>query len=184
MKRVRIWIVFGLMILLQLSTFSQDTKKTITIKSAELKDAKTLLVNFSGLPSNIKNIQFNISPKISTNKPVRKGPFLEIVARVNFDIKKDYVFSFKDKSSGQTGEIFIDKSILMQDELNKIYSDKPLGYFFENGKSIFRYFVPRGKSVFLVIFDKYDDANGKEYEMINDGKQVFEYTIDGELWGK
>ena len=57
---------------------------------------------------------------------------------------------------------------LKQDELDKIYSDKKLGSFVENGKTYFRLFTPNAEKVSLVIFNKVDDKSGKEYEMIRD----------------
>ncbi len=73
---------------------------------------------------------------------------------------------------------------LKQDELNKYYSDKKLGSFVENGKTIFRLFTPNSEKVSLVIFDKVDDAKGKEYEMTRDENAVWETVLDGELYGK
>lgn len=158
--------------------------KPIVIKSAELKTSQIVLANFSGLPQDIKKIVFSIEPKIAIEKIEKKGPYIEIKTKENFDIEKDYYFTFISKSTKESGKVVIDKAILLQEKFNTIYSDKPLGYFYENGKSTFRYFVPRGKKVVLVIFDKYDDAAGKEYEMTNTGDQTFECIIDGELWGK
>ena len=43
---------------------------------------------------------------------------------------------------------------LRQDELDKIYSDKKLGSFVENGKTFFRLFTPNAEKVSLVIFNK------------------------------
>ncbi len=50
---------------------------------------------------------------------------------------------------------------LRQDELDKIYSDKKLGSFVENGKTYFRLFTPNAEKVSLVIFNKVDDQKEK-----------------------
>jgi pullulanase/glycogen debranching enzyme len=73
---------------------------------------------------------------------------------------------------------------LRQDELDKIYSDKKLGSFVENGKTFFRLFTPNAEKVSLVIFNKVEDQTGKEYEMTRDENAVWETTLDGELYGK
>ena len=73
---------------------------------------------------------------------------------------------------------------LRQDELDKIYSDKKLGAFVENGKTYFRLFTPKSEKVSLVIFEKIDDQGGKEYEMVRDENAVWETSIDKELYGK
>lgn len=73
---------------------------------------------------------------------------------------------------------------LRQDELDKIYSDKKLGAFVENGKTYFRLFTPNAEKVSLMIFNKVDDHTGKEYEMIRDENAVWETSLGGELYGK
>lgn len=73
---------------------------------------------------------------------------------------------------------------LRQDELDKIYSDKKLGSFVENGKTYFRLFTPNAEKVTLVVFNKVDEQKGKEYDMIRDENAVWENSLDGELYGK
>lgn len=77
-----------------------------------------------------------------------------------------------------------EKFQLKQNELDKFYSNKKLGSFVENGKTYFRLFTPNAEKVSLVIFDKVDEASGKEYEMSRDENAVFETSLDGELYGK
>lgn len=71
-----------------------------------------------------------------------------------------------------------------QSELDKIYSDKKLGSFVEEGKTYFRLFTPNAEKVSLLIFEKVDEENGKEYEMTRDESAVWEASIEGELYGK
>jgi 1,4-alpha-glucan branching enzyme len=71
-----------------------------------------------------------------------------------------------------------------QAELDKYYSDKKLGSFVENGKTIFRLFTPNAEKVTLVIFNKAEDEKGKEYEMTRDENAVWETELEGELYGK
>lgn len=74
--------------------------------------------------------------------------------------------------------------ILKQKELDKYYSDKKLGAFVENNKTVFRLFTPNAENVSLVLFDKVEDEKGKEYEMTKDENAVWEAELDGELYGK
>jgi len=71
-----------------------------------------------------------------------------------------------------------------QNELDKFYSDKKLGVSVEEGKTFFRLFTPNAENVSLVLFDKVDEVNGKEYEMTRDENAVWEVNLDGELYGK
>lgn len=73
---------------------------------------------------------------------------------------------------------------LRQNELDKLYSDKKLGSFVENGKTYFNLFSPNAEHVSIVIFNKVDDKSGKEYEMTRDENAVWGTSLDGELYGK
>ena len=68
-------------------------------------------------------------------------------------------------------------------ELDKYYSDKRLGSFIEDGKTIFRIFTPTAEKVKLVTFKKVEDEKGTEYEMTRDENGVWEAFIDGENYG-
>ena len=156
--------------------------KPITIRNAVLLNNETIQIYFAGLPQDLKGIKFEVTPKVSLGTPVRKGTYLDFPISVPLTMGTEYTFTVK--RGKEVVSAVIDTDLLFQQSLDKIYSDKPLGHIIENGKNIFRYFVPRGKSVSLIIFDKYDDKDGTRYEMKNDGSQVFECEIDGDLTGK
>ncbi len=68
-------------------------------------------------------------------------------------------------------------------ELNKIYSDKKLGSFVENGKTFFCLFAPNAEQVTLVTKNSPENSVQKEYEMQKDKDGVWETSIDGEHYG-
>ena len=68
--------------------------------------------------------------------------------------------------------------------LDKYYSDKKLGAFYQDGKTYFRLFTPNAEKVSLVLFDKAEDENGKIFEMTRDENAVWETEIEGEYFGK
>lgn len=68
--------------------------------------------------------------------------------------------------------------------LDKFYSNKKLGWQVKNGKTYFNLFAPRAKIVKLVLFDRYDDYEGREYFMSKDRDGVWSLELDGELYGK
>lgn len=74
--------------------------------------------------------------------------------------------------------------LIRQAELDKYYSDKKLGAFVENGRTVFRLFTPNAENVSLVLFDKHDSDKGKEYQMTRDENAVWEVELEGELYGK
>lgn len=70
-----------------------------------------------------------------------------------------------------------------QKELDKIYSDKKLGSFVENGKTYFRLFTPNAEKVSLLTFEQPEQIIGKEFPMTRDENGVWETSLDGELYG-
>ena len=74
-----------------------------------------------------------------------------------------------------------DQHLAKVKELDKYYSDKKLGSFIEDGKTIFRIFTPNAEKVTLVTFKKVEDENGTEYEMIRDENGVWEASIEEKI---
>jgi pullulanase len=70
-----------------------------------------------------------------------------------------------------------------QKELDKLYSEKRLGSFVENGKTYFRLFTPNAEKVSLLTFESPEQTNGKEFPMTRDENGVWETSLDGELYG-
>ncbi len=70
-----------------------------------------------------------------------------------------------------------------QKELDKIYTDKKLGSFIENGKTYFRLFAPNAEKVSLLTFESPEQTKGKEFQMIRDENGVWETSLDGEHYG-
>jgi len=70
-----------------------------------------------------------------------------------------------------------------QKQLDKLYSEKKLGSFVENGKTYFRLFSPNAEKVSLLTFEQPEQTQGKEYPMTRDENGVWETSIDGELYG-
>jgi pullulanase/glycogen debranching enzyme len=70
-----------------------------------------------------------------------------------------------------------------QKELDKIYSDKKLGSFVENGKTYFRLFAPNAEKVVLLTFEQPEQTEGKEFPMKRDENGVWETTLNEEQYG-
>jgi pullulanase len=68
-------------------------------------------------------------------------------------------------------------------ELDKYYSDKQLGSFVEDGKTIFRLFTTSAEKVTLVTYNNVSDEKGTEYEMSKDENCVWETVVASELFG-
>ncbi len=68
-------------------------------------------------------------------------------------------------------------------ELDKYYSDRKLGSYVEDGKTLFRLFTTSAGKVTLVTYKELSDENGTEYEMKKDENCVWEVEVEGELYG-
>ncbi len=68
-------------------------------------------------------------------------------------------------------------------ELDKYYSDKTLGSYVEEGKTIFRLFSTSAENITLVLFKEPSDQTGTEYEMKKDINCVWETEVDSVLYG-
>lgn len=154
------------------------------IKSANLIDSNKIRLQCAKLDKDYSKIQFKITPKIDVSDVERKGTFLDLTTSSGFKEGVEYTITFN--SSGSEGSAAIDTSFLMQLRFNEMYTDKELGYIYDNGMSIFRLFVPRGVKVDVVIFNHPGDSleQAEIHPMKNDGNQVFEYSQAGEMWGK
>ncbi|MBT8380772.1 MAG: pullulanase [Ignavibacteriaceae bacterium] len=70
-----------------------------------------------------------------------------------------------------------------QEKLDKIYSNKKLGSFVQEGKTYFRLFAPTAEKVSLLTFEQPEQIESKEFEMTKDENGVWDATLDGELYG-
>lgn len=160
--------------------------RELKLRTADLIETNLIQSKCLGLTSDYEQIELSIKPAVNIVSFERKGPYLAIKLANNLKEGVIYTLSYNDPLSGGSGEIGVNTTLLVEERFNQMYSDKELGYIYDNASdtSIFRLFVPRGKKVNVVIFEKYDDETGEVFEMRNDGNQVFEYKTDGALWGK
>lgn len=170
------------LMILSLAALLYPADKGVSIKDAELVEKDMIRLKMSGLTEDyVKKVKITITPDIKVLSSERKGPFLFVKTTADYKEETNYTVKLKEKSEIEAG---LNTTLLYELKFDAMYSEKQLGYHFENGNSVFRLFVPRGKKVELIVFNKYDDKDGTTYQMTNDGSQVFEYTIKGTLWGK
>ena len=72
---------------------------------------------------------------------------------------------------------------VVDQNLNDFYSDKKLGSFIEDGKTVFRLFTPGALEVNLLVFRNVDDDNPQTYDMDRDSDGVWEYLVNQDLSG-
>ena len=69
-------------------------------------------------------------------------------------------------------------------ELDDFFSNKKLGSFVENGKTVFRLFAPTATHVKLCLFNRPKQKTGNEYLLTKDENGVWEVSVTGELYGR
>ncbi len=70
-----------------------------------------------------------------------------------------------------------------QKRLDKIYSDKKLGSFLDNGNTVFRIFAPSAVKILLNVYHSPEDKNYNKFDMLKSDDGVWETTLDGDLNG-
>ena len=70
-----------------------------------------------------------------------------------------------------------------QKKLDKIYSNKKLGSFIENGNTVFRIFAPSAVKIMLNVYHTPEDKNFNRFDMLKSEDGVWETTLDGDLSG-
>lgn len=161
-----------------------STVQSFEIFSADVAEVAMVRIKASGLPADLTSVVFTVEPGIPAKSAVRAAGFINIETVSHLKPGVDYTLSVT--SDGKTVTLPINTSKLAEVALTGLYSPKPLGYFFENGKSIFRVFIPRGKTAEVVIFNKPGDPveGAQVVPMTVDENQVFEAVVPGALWGK
>ncbi|MDX2129333.1 MAG: alpha-amylase family glycosyl hydrolase [Chloroherpetonaceae bacterium] len=75
-------------------------------------------------------------------------------------------------------------SVKSINQLDTLYSSKAMGLTTLKDENVFRVFSPRAKKVFLILYEKHTDINGREIQMIRDNQGVWEHLEKGNLIGK
>ncbi|MFQ6113806.1 MAG: pullulanase [bacterium] len=106
---------------------------------------------------------------------IKSDGAIVLVETTDLDYRQNYLVEIKGYN-----KIPVDLGVL----LDKVFTHKPLGFNVEGGKTVFRLFAPRAKSVKLVLFEKHTDNRGTEYEMKLTENSVWEMALEGTHWGR
>ena len=68
--------------------------------------------------------------------------------------------------------------------LDRFYSDKKLGCFWNDKETIFRLFAPRASQVALFLFDSFEAVTGRKHPMKKERNGVWEVVLPGHYFGK
>ncbi|AHC13830.1 alpha-amylase family glycosyl hydrolase [Salinispira pacifica] len=150
---------------------------------AEISDLREVGLRFLGLPEDISSYEFSIEPDLEIGNVERNRNAIILSTDRDFQLNQDYTVTVRDTEGDFTASVGVKTDKLEDIVFNNMYSDKPMGYRLEDGVSAFRLFVPRGKAVELHLFDAPGEEAREVIPMENDGNQVFEAFIDGELYG-
>lgn len=154
------------------------------IFSADVAEADVVRLRSSGLPEDLSQASFAVEPGYAAATAEKAGSFVLVRTSGPLKIGTDYTVTVT--FAGKTLSLPVNTANLAAASLTGLYSDKPLGYFFEGGKSVFRVFLPQVKAAEVVIFDKVTDGPeaARLVPLTADENYVFEAIVDGPLWGK
>ncbi len=173
-------VVFGgLLIQLYLLTgavFCQSAGQTgFGIEWAKLQGERVAQVRFREMPAREWHTQLQLEPPMDIQSLQVDGDLLEIRTRTPFRLDTHYYLVFPNG----TRRFLIPDGIL-----DGLYSEKPLGFQREGGKSVFRVFAPRARWVRLVRYDDPQSEPDGEFTMQRDADGVWEFATDRSWSGK
>ncbi|MDQ7052952.1 MAG: hypothetical protein Q9P14_08685 [candidate division KSB1 bacterium] len=153
----------------------QAKKRAVSILAADIEAEDRVVIHFDGaLPETISAADIRFEPELAVKSIIVGETSLEIrTGRI--DLYRNYRVHIR-----SVGE----KPLRPMGILDQFYSDKPLGYQFENGNTVFRLFAPRALRVELELFDRCEQKTGLRHAMKRDAEGVWELVLPGELEGK
>ena len=152
--------------------------------SVDVAEVSVIRLKASGLPADLTQAQFFIEPGTPGGGAQRSGAY--VLVKTDSPMKMGTEYTLTVSYAGKTSTHKVNTAVLASVSLSGLYSEKPLGYNLENGKSVFRVFIPQGKKADLVIFNQVADPveAARIIPLTADENQVFEATVEGTFWGK
>ncbi|RMD99029.1 MAG: hypothetical protein D6814_06335, partial [Calditrichaeota bacterium] len=146
----------------------------VTLLAADIESEHQVILTFSKKPQKRPSAaQIQIQPPVKIHGVRWKGAqmFLETDS---LKVQENYAIRV-----GGFGR----KPLRPMGILDRFYSEKPLGYRFENGQSVFRLFAPRALKVELELFTSCDQEKGQRLAMAKDEQGVWELKLPGKKTG-
>ena len=181
MRRFALVIFFGLFVHgwiwtmpMSPQTAVSENLSAVKMLAADIDAENRVTVYFDGATPEVKAADIRFEPDLTVESVsviqntlmIRTGPI---------DLYRNYRIRIRG-----VGE----KPLRHMGILDRFYSDKPLGYRFENGSTVFRLFAPRALRVELELFDRCEQETGERHAMKRDADGVWELVLPGELEGK
>ena len=136
------------------------------IKSARIENFRRVEISYSGKINPAALFECKLIPPLPIEKIELDSGIINIFTAEPFQMNEHY---YLDHGTGKP--VFL----IPDGILDSLYSSKTLGYELSDQSIIFRVFAPRAKWIRLVLFDHYQDKEGKEYVMERDEQGVWEH---------
>lgn len=151
-----------------------EERVPMKIVSARIQTDTTVQVELSHVPVGLRQDEIHIDQGVVVRSWRVKGTRL-LLECSPFDVTENYTLAI-DR---------IGTKLLFPDGiLDQFYSDKPLGWHVEGNDTVFRVFAPRARQVRLVLFGRFDDEEGEEFDMQPDPDRVWEVALPGTYFGR
>ena len=152
----------------------EKPKARLKILSAKALNKNCIQIKFDAQNLSIKQQDLYLDVDVKIRKASVDASTMCLESS-DLDHRRNYFVQDK-----RRGRMPVDMSLL----LDKISSDKPLGFSVEENKAVFRLFAPRATTAKLVIFERHTDSRGQEYDMVEARGGVWEFALKGSYWGK
>ncbi|WDV46611.1 type I pullulanase [Clostridiaceae bacterium M8S5] len=155
-----------------LKDIAVETNLDFTLGSS--KD-EGFIVKQNGKVVEIEKVYSNTNDQKNTRSAVIK-------LKENLSIDSD--ITVEKKIYGLTKVVF--GRVIKSKQFNDLYyyDGDDLGNTYTKESTMFKLWTPFAKEAYVVVYDKYDSDNGKEYKMEKKDKAVWQYTLDGDNEGK
>jgi len=145
----------------------------VRIITAKIRDFNIVSIKYDGDAGEVKAKDFKFTPDLNIHSLSIKNDKIQLETDT-IDLTGSYYVDFRDiRLPVQPGAV-----------LNSFYIDKELGCFWDQRETFFRLFAPQAKWVKLILFEKYEDEKGAEYDMSRIGDGVWECRLPGFYFGQ
>ncbi|MDZ7385805.1 MAG: alpha-amylase family glycosyl hydrolase [candidate division KSB1 bacterium] len=134
---------------------------------AKIQRIDTIEFALSGEAQPLQRQDVELAPAAKIKRLTNQGSFY-VLQTAPLDLTRTYTLHVRG----------VGKRELQPDGvLDQFFSDKPLGCTVETDRAVFRLFAPRAREVTLLLFERYDAEQGREYPMRRDRQGVWETVV-------
>jgi pullulanase/glycogen debranching enzyme len=174
LKNLIYWIGITLIFMSKPSVGQSMSSSGVDVVWAKLQDRNVVEVKLNQEVRKSDVLHWKIVPGNPIVERIVQGNVVKLITEKEFQLDRHYYLSV-----GKKQHFLIPDGIL-----DTFYSTKPLGLTVVKNSYHFRLFAPRAIWVKLVLFNKHDARNGKEFFLEKDADGVWELSLTAKQLGQ